>query len=319
MKRKLPRLFLLFLLICDLSYGQQDTQYTQYMYNAVSFNSAYTGSRGVLSITGLHRSQWLGIDGAPNTQSLSIHTPISQNNKIGVGLSIINDNAGAFRETNFNASFSYTINTSVINNSRLAFGISAGGNLLNVDLLSLEKFNENDFLLEKNIDNKFSPNLGVGIYYHTDSYYLGLSAPNILQTSHFNTNSLDSNSDNISVLAKERINYYLIAGYIIDLTHLIKLKPAILSKYIAGSPFQVDISANFLFYEKLTLGAAYRSSNTYSVIAGFEVSEGLMLGFAYDQGISKLGTSQINSGSYEILLRYELKNIYDKWLSPRFF
>ncbi len=317
MKKILPTLFMFICLIPLLSNGQQDSQYTQYMYNSISFNPAYAGSRGVLSMMGLYRSQWLGIDGAPNTQTLTLNSPISEKNKMGIGLSIINDKAGPFNETNFNASFSYTISTSETGN--LSFGISAGGNILNVDLATLRKLNENDFLLENDINNKFNPNIGLGMYYYTNKLYAGISAPNILETTHFDESSLSNNNNNVSILAKERINYYLIAGYVFDLTPLIKFKPAMLSKYILGSPFQVDLSANFMFHEKFTAGMAYRWSKAFSAMAGFQISPDLMIGFAYDREISRLGKSEINSGSYEVILRFELKKIYNKWLTPRFF
>lgn len=317
MKKILPTLLLLTCFFPIVIYGQQDSQYTQYMYNSISFNPAYAGSRGVLSIMGLYRSQWLGIDGAPNTQTLTLNAPIKEKSRLGAGLSIINDEAGPFKETNFNASFSYTIPLS--EKGKLSFGINAGGNLLNVDLITLRKFNENDFLLENDINNRFSPIIGLGLYYYSNKFYAGLSAPNILETKHFDEGSLSNNSNNSSVLSKERINYYLMAGYVFDITPLIKFKPAILSKYITGSPFQTDISANFMFYERLTIGAAYRISEAFSAIAGFQISPDLMIGFAYDREISQLGKSEINSGSYEVILRFELKKIYNRWLTPRFF
>jgi len=165
------------------SYAQQDAQYTQYMYNTISVNPAYAGSRGVLSIMGLHRSQWVGLDGAPRTQTLTLNTPIGGNERVGLGLSIVNDQIGPTDETYFDIDFSYTIPTS--ETGKLSLGIKAGGHLLNVDFQKLSQFNTNDALFENNIDNKFSPNVGVGVYYHTHKFYVGLSAPNLLETDHF--------------------------------------------------------------------------------------------------------------------------------------
>ncbi|WP_405205976.1 type IX secretion system membrane protein PorP/SprF [Aquimarina sp. LLG6339-5] len=300
------------------SWAQQDAQYTQYMYNTISVNPAYAGSRGVMSIMGLHRSQWVGLDGAPRTQTLTLNTPIGDNNRVGLGLSIVNDEIGPTDETYFDIDFSYTIPTS--DTGKLSFGIKAGGHLLNVDFDRLSQFDTGDPLFNNgNIDNKFSPNVGVGIYYHTDKFYLGLSAPNLLETNHFDEEAEIDSDGNSSFIAEERINYYLIAGHVFDLSDTVKFKPAILSKLVFGAPLQVDLSANFLLYDKLTLGVGYRWSAAFSAMAGFQVSDSLMIGFAYDKESTELGRTQFNDGSYEVMLRFELFRKYNRMLTPRFF
>ncbi|WP_299439593.1 type IX secretion system membrane protein PorP/SprF [uncultured Aquimarina sp.] len=305
-------------LISNCAIAQQDAQYTQYMYNTISVNPAYAGSRGVMSIMGLHRSQWVGLDGAPRTQTLTLNTPIGDNNRVGLGLSIVNDEIGPTDETYFDIDFSYTIPTS--DTGKLSFGIKAGGHLLNVDFDKLSQFETGDPLFSNgNIDNKFSPNVGAGIYYHTDKFYVGLSAPNLLETDHFDEEaSIDSNG-NSSFIAEERINYYLIAGHVFDLSDTVKFKPAVLSKLVFGAPLQVDISANFLLYDKLTFGVGYRWSAAFSAMAGFQVSDSLMIGFAYDKESTELGRTQFNDGSYEVMLRFELFRKYNRMLTPRFF
>jgi len=299
------------------SNAQQDAQYTQYMYNTISVNPAYAGSRGVMSIMGLHRSQWVGLDGAPRTQTLTLNTPIGTNERMGLGLSIVNDEIGPTSETYFDIDFSYTIRTS--ETGKLSFGLKAGGHLLNVDFLKLTQFNDNDALFESNIDNKFSPNLGIGFYYHTDRFYAGLSAPNLLETNHFDESSTGSDSNAVSFLAEERVNYYLIAGHVFDLSQDVKFKPAILSKLVFGAPLQVDVSANFLLYNKLTLGVGYRWSAALSGMIGFQISDAMMIGFAYDRETTELGQTQFNDGSYEVMLRFELFKKYNRMLTPRFF
>ncbi len=304
-----------FLTFCATA--QQDAQYTQYMYNTISVNPAYAGSRGVMSIMGLHRSQWVGLDGAPRTQTLTINTPIGDSERIGLGVSIVNDEIGPTAETYFDIDFSYTIPTS--DYGKLSFGLKAGGHLLNVDFQRLTQFNSNDNLFENNIDNKFSPNVGVGVYYHAERFYLGLSAPNLLETDHFDENTTDSNSTAISFLAEERLNYYFIAGHVFDLSNEVKFKPAILSKIVFGAPLQVDVSANFLLYDRLTLGVAYRWSAAISAMLGFQISDSMMIGFAYDRETTALGQTQFNDGSYEVMLRFELFKKYNRMLTPRFF
>jgi len=305
-------------LISNYTIAQQDAQYTQYMYNTISVNPAYAGSRGVMSIMGLHRSQWVGLDGAPRTQTLTLNTPIGDNNRVGLGLSIVNDEIGPTDETYFDIDFSYTIPTS--DTGKLSFGIKAGGHLLNVDFEKLSQFETGDPVFSGgNIDNKFSPNVGAGIYYHTDKFYLGLSAPNLLETDHFDEEAAIDSNGNSSFIAEERINYYLIAGHVFDLSDTVKFKPAVLSKLVFGAPLQVDISANFLLYDKLTFGVGYRWSAAFSAMAGFQVSDSLMIGFAYDKESTELGRTQFNDGSYEVMLRFELFRKYNRMLTPRFF
>ena len=293
-------------------YGQQDAQYTQYMYNPLSVNPAYAGTRDVLSIIGLYRSQWVGLDGAPTTMNFGIHSPVG--NKVGLGLNVIRDEIFISNETNIDAVFSYTLDLS--ESSKLALGVKGGGQLLDInsDRLNNGPF-QDDVEAEINID-KFSPQIGAGIYYYTDKFYLGLSIPNFLETEHFDTSSVSSNS-NSSATAKERVSYYAMAGYVFDVTDNLKMKPAVLTKIVQGSPLQVDLSANFLIYDKLTLGVAYRWSAALSGLAGFQITDQIMLGFAYDWETTEL--AQYNDGSYEVFLRFDLFNKPERVLTPRFF
>ena len=292
--------------------AQQDPQYSQYMFNPLVVNPAYAGNRGVMSIVGLHRSQWVGLDGAPRTQTLSIHTPI-ENSRVGLGLSIVNDALGPTDETYFAVDFSYTIPVSY--NGSLSLGLKGGAHLLNVDFMQLNALVPDD-LLANNIDNQLSPTVGIGAYYHTDKFYVGLSTPNLLQTEHFDPSN---NNNNTTYIAKERIHYFATAGYVFDLEENIKFKPTTLIKAVAGAPLQVDVTANFLFNEKLTLGAAYRWSAAVTGLVGFQVNEQMMIGFAYDRETTELGNSVFNDGSYELFLRFELFNSYDRLITPRFF
>lgn len=292
--------------------AQQDAQYTQYMYNTISVNPAYAGSRGVLSITGLHRSQWVGLDGAPTTQTLNVHSPVSR--RVGLGLSIVNDEIGngTNQDTYFDATFSYTVPTS--DTGKLSFGLKAGGHLLNIDFNQLQNYsNEAGTLGLSNIDKKFSPNFGAGVYYHTNQFYLGLSVPNFLETQHFDTSGTSSS------LAQERLNIYLITGYVFDLNPNLKFKPAGLLKAVSGAPLQIDLSANFMLQEKFTLGVAYRWDAALSALVGFQISDQLMLGLAYDKEVTELGNTAFNAGSFEAMLRYEFKSKYKNIIAPRFF
>jgi len=296
-------------------YAQQDAQYTQYMFNTLSVNPAYAGSRGQLSFAGLYRSQWVGLDGAPETFTINLHSPI-RNSRLGYGISVVNDNIGdgVVQETYLDAVLSYTID--VAQNAKLSFGLKGGGNFLSLDFQGLRNFDD-EVVQQDNIDSQFSPNFGLGIYYHTNKFYAGFSAPNILETEFFDNDANDANS--VNFLSTERINFYFITGYVFDLNGNLKFKPALLTKAVGGAPLQVDLSANFLFNERFSFGAAYRWDAAVSALAGFQITEQIMLGLAYDRETTELGGTRFNDGSFEIFLRLELLKRFQRTISPRFF
>lgn len=313
-KSLLVTVLLLFSLIAGL-YAQQDAQYTQYMYNTMSVNPAYAGSRGQLSAAALYRSQWVGLEGAPKTQTLNLHSPI-RNSRLGYGISIINDNIGdgVVQETQFDAVLSYTVDVAL--DAKLSFGLKVGGNMLSLDFNGLNNF-DSENIQGENIDNKFSPNFGVGVYYHTDKFYAGLSAPNMVETEYFDNSQRDANS--VQFLSKERMNFYLITGYVFDLNNNFKFKPAVLTKVVGGAPLQIDLSASFLFNDKFSFGAAYRWDAALSGLLGFQLSDQFMIGLAYDRETTELGGTQFNDGSFEVFLRFELVKSFRRMVSPRFF
>ncbi len=293
------------MLSCYASFAQQDAQYTQYMYNTININPAYAGSRGVMSILGLHRTQWVGLDGAPTNNTFSINTPIKGSN-LGLGISAMSNKIGPTKDNTISADVSYTIRTS--ETFKLSFGVKGSANLFTLDTDKLNPADPGDDHLQP-VDNQFTPNVGAGLYFHSDKLYLGFSVPNILQEKVY--------SDNDYATYEQRMNYYFIAGYVFDISPTLKFKPAFLAKAVQGAPLQMDGSANFLLFDKLMLGAAYRSSGTVSALAGFQITDGLFVGYAYDSETTKL--ENYNSGSHEIFLRFELFNKVSKMVSPRFF
>lgn len=290
-----------------VSNAQQDAQYTQYMYNTIEVNPAYAGSRGALSVFGLYRTQWIGLDGAPETSTFSVNTPLN-NSDLGLGVSLVNDKIGPTVENTLSADLSYTIPTSDTWN--LSFGIKGTANLFNIDINKLSYEDQDDPQFQ-NLKNKFSPNVGAGLYFHSDRAYVGLSVPNFIETNRYD-------SDDVAIF-KEKINYYLIAGYVFNLDHLeyIKFKPALMTKMVEGAPLQVDVSGNFMFNDKFVLGLAYRWSASVSAMAGFQVTKGMYIGYGYDHETTRL--RKYNSGSHEVFLRFEFFNNYNKMISPRFF
>jgi type IX secretion system PorP/SprF family membrane protein len=305
------KLIVILLLLTGTLSAQQDAQFTQYMYNTVNINPGYAGSRESMSIFALHRTQWVGLEGAPITNTASVNTPINGSN-LGLGVSIINDRIGPSDENNLAIDLSYSINTS--ERYKLSFGIKASANLLNVDFNRLSQYDQNDYAFQTNIDNKFSPNIGVGFYLHSDNTYVGLSAPYLLQTKHFDRYAATGANSHV---AKEKINLYLIAGHVFDLSYNVKFKPSLLTKYVQGAPLQVDLSTNFIFNDKFVGGIAYRWSAAVSAMVGFQVTDSWFIGYGYDLETTRL--ANYNSGSHEIFLRYELFNNYTKIISPRFF
>jgi len=294
----------MFVLVLNASYAQQDPQYTQYMYNTLSVNPGYAGQRDVLSITGLYRTQWVGLDGAPKTQTLGVHTPL-KNEQLGLGVSIVNDKLGPSSETYFDVNFSYSIYLGDYD-TELSFGIKGGMHLLDINW-SKGRFQNPDRLFSENV-NLFSPTVGAGLYLHSEDWYLGLSVPSFLTTKHYD--------DFKESYAIERLHYFFTGGYVFNLSNSTKFKPAFLVKAVSGAPLIADVSANFLFNEKLSLGLAWRWDDAISGIVGFQINEGLLIGYSYDATTTRL--NNYNNGTHELILRFEILQV-GRLLSPRFF
>jgi type IX secretion system PorP/SprF family membrane protein len=306
-------LLVFFFLSIPKATAQQDPHFTQYMNNMSAVNPAYaTATPAILNLGSLYRSQWSGIDGAPKTLTLFAHTPI--NNKIETGISLISDNIGdgAKKETNFFADFAYILQLDEKQN--LSFGVKAGFSSISTNFNGF-RLNSGDVSTDKafaeNV-NETVPNIGVGAYYFTDNYYVGISAPNLLSAEHI------KEKKEISSLGTQKIHTYFTGGYVFDINEAFKLKPAFIAIFVTGAPVSVDLIANVLYNEKFELGAAYRYDDSVSILMNVNVTSNLRIGYSYDYTISNL--SQFNSGSHEIVLLYNLDLLgkgYDK--SPRFF
>lgn len=287
--------------------AQQEAQYTQYMYNTANINPAYAGSRGALSALVMHRNQWIGLDGAPVTNTLTVHTPLGDNSNFGMGFSVVNEKIGPSDENTISLDLSYTIPTS--DNFKLAFGVKGTANFFNVDFNKVKLFNPNDNLNRENIDNRFAPNVGAGLFFYSNKTYVGVSVPYMLENNYYD--------NDIQYVASDRMHFHIIGGHVFDLSENVQFKPAVLTKIVKGAPLQVDLSASFWLYEKFSIGAAYRWSAALSGIVGFQISDSWLIGYAYDRDTTRLGN--FNSGSHEVFLRYELFKNYKKVVSPRFF
>lgn len=295
-------------LSCTVGMSQQLPQFTQYMYNTISINPAYAGSRDALSIVGLHRSQWVGFRGGPITQTLSIHTPL-RNDRIGLGLSFIEDDLGPQNFSYLYADFSYSIPTGT--DSKLAFGLKGGFTGFSFDAEFRGEAGNVDDPLIYGVDDRWSPNIGAGVYWHATKWYLSLSAPRILNSDYNKSKEYE---------ALERISYYFTGGYVFDFSDHIKFKPAFLAKATNGAPVSIDLTANFLFNEKFWIGGSYRINQKTAAIGGlidFQVSRQLRIGYAYEKPISDI--ARYTTGTHEVLVMYEFKFISSKLKSPRYF
>ena len=300
--KKFKLLIGIFVLISSIStvFAQQDPQYTQYMYSMNILNPAYAGSRGVTSIGLLGRTQWVGVDGAPQTATLSINGPVGKN--VGLGFSVIHDEIGPVKEDNLYADFSYTLNFS--GEDKFAFGIKAGATFLNV-----REFTTVDQDPLNVPVSLVAPNFGVGVMYYNDRFYAGLSVPNFIESRHLDT------KNGITSSASEKTHYFLTSGYVFDLDENLKLKPSTMLKAAPGAPLSVDLSLNLLIQEKVELGLSHRLDDSISGMVGFQVSQDLRIGYAYDYTTTNFGV--FNSGSHEIMILFDLNK--KKIKSPRFF
>ena len=270
-------------------------------------NPAYAGSRDCTSIFALYRNQWVGLDGAPKTASLSFHTPFEEKH-IGIGAGIYHESIGPQSTNVVDVDFSYTLE---FDESKLAFGLKAAAGFYNFDRNKLNLLYPNDAAFEGKA-NTFLPNIGAGVYYYGEKYYVGFSIPYLLDTKTFSKTDERKITD-----VNEKQHYNLMGGYVFDLSPDFKFKPAALMKMVSGSPLQVDLSANFMYDDRFVLGAAYRWSAAVSAMAGFQIDRNWFIGYAFDWETTKL--SKYNNGSHEIFLRYEFVRDIQKIISPRFF
>ena len=306
LNKNIPKLLTLFLLLGGgRLMAQQLPQYTQYMYNTSTINPAYVNENNRMDATLSYRAQWIGIDGAPETKALTVSGII--NNKIGLGVNIFKDNIGPSTEFSSNAVFSYYLNLS--KKVKLSLGLNAGIDFFEVDYSKGSYYDQNDVLFSYDDYYNALPVIGAGTYIFSDNWYVGFSIPNML----INQSNVESDKNLI-----HRDNHiYFIAGYVIDVSATVKLKPSILVKTIDHAPLTIDASLNVLFLQKFTLGASHRLKDSYSAMAGFQISKNFFMGYSYDYSISDIGN--YNQGSHEIILKYLMPRWGPNARSPRFF
>lgn len=286
--------------------AQQDPLYGQYMFNTLAFNPAYAGSADVFTVMALSRHQWVGFEGAPATQTFLAHTPLKKES-IALGLSAINDRIGPARQTSAYADFAYRIRTGA--DTRLAFGLKGGINMYQADLASLSTVEVDPSNI--NIQSQLLPNFGFGLFWHSPRYYVGISAPKLLE------NELDAVSGNVLVAASEARHYFLIGGYVMDIAKEIKFKPSFMLRTVAGAPLSLDLNANFLLRERIWFGAMYRLGNAFGVMGQYQINDQLRAGYAFDLTTTAIGA--YNAGTHEVMLSYDFRFLKGRTISPRYF
>lgn len=300
-------------LVATIAHAQQDPQFTHYMYNMSVINPAYaTENTDVISLGGLYRAQWVGAEGAPTTGTFFAHKPLSK--RVEIGLSIVHDEIGdVVNENTIFVDFAYVIPIS--EKTKISFGVKGGVSLFDTNF---NGFQYTDPLPDPAFQNNISkalPNFGAGTYLFGENYYVGLSTPNLLTTTHLERQS------GIVTTGVETIHYFLTGGYVFNLNDNLKMKPAFMAKAVSGAPMSFDFTTNFLINNFFEIGAGYRMDDSVSGLVNFYVTPTLRIGYSYDYTLSNLGN--FNTGSHEVFLLFDLDlgNLsgkgYDK--SPRFF
>ncbi len=288
--------------------AQQEPQYTQYMFNAVSVNPAYTGTRDALNVLLLSRLQWVGIEGAPRTYDFTIHTPISKY-KMGLGLSLVSDSYGPVSNQYLNLNYAYRIN--ITDKTSLSMGIKGGIYNYHLNLTGLN-FGEPGAHINENPEQKFLPNVGMGLYLFSDRYYVGASVPRLIQT------ELNGEQMTPGTLGDLKRHYYLMGGMVFNLSSNLKFKPSLINRIVEGAPASTDFTAQFLIKDTYWAGVSYRYNEATAFLASVQVNNQLMIGYSYDFQVSEL--SLFNKGSHEIVISYDFAGYTrEKVVSPRYF
>jgi type IX secretion system PorP/SprF family membrane protein len=299
----------LFMIVTLSVFGQQDPLYTQYMNDPILINPAYAGSRGNLSMNGVFRKQWVGIDWEPTTTSITINSPFL-NYKIGVGFTFIYDKIGPLQQTGLY--FDYAHHIRFTQEKTLSLGLKAGLNIFDRDLVNLLTTDYDNYIYQNDREPVPLPNVGIGAYYYTQDYYVGFSIPKLFR------NYLDKTKNTYELVGKEDRVYYITAGAVFDaIPPILKLKPTFLTRFITGAPPSVELGLTAIAYDRFWGGLMWRIGDAVAAHLRFQATDQLQIGYSYDLTNSRL--NQYSSGSHEILISYVFTREGERILSPRYF
>ena len=295
---------LMFLMVTGLGYGQQQVMFTQYMFNGMALNPGYAGSHESMSISALVREQWSGLEGAPSTQTLSVHAPV-KNQKFGLGLLFLHDKIGVTDQNGVYGAYAYKVPFS--NGGKLSLGLQTG---LTHYQARYSQVSDTDPNFARGDVSEMHFNFGFGAYYYSKKYYLGFSIPQMVEQ-RFDRNNSDSDSKLVR-------HYFLTYGYVLDLSKSLKLKPNMLLKIVEGAPAELDLNANLLINEVLWVGLSWRSFDSFDGLVQLQITNQLQLGYAYDFATTT-ELRRVNSGSHEIMLNYRFTFSRSRVVTPRYF
>jgi len=297
--------------------AQQDAGFSMYFFNPVYINPAYAGSREVFSGSLVHRSQWVGMPGAPSSQSLSIHSAIP-NSKVGLGLQVYNDAAGPMKNTGINLTFAYHLKVS--EKAKLSFGVSGMVNNIRLGYSDINIDDNTDQAFINNSASGWVPDANAGLYFYKPRFYFGLSANHLLQSKFALTEIVGSN------MARFSRQFYLTSGVVLPVTKKIDFRPSILIKYVKAAPALLDLNLSLIFFKKLFVGVGYRTGKRVDMpgmdnmligMIEYDIKSCLRLGYSYDYYLNRSGT--YNGGTHEFMLGWDINGTKTKMSSPRFF
>lgn len=300
--------YIAFLFCSAHVFGQQEALYSQYAYNQYAINPAYAGSRNSFSGVALHRSQWVGIEGAPSLQTFTIHSPLSKTS-LAYGLNVSRETLGPLTNSTVNMSLGYHIN---FKKAKLSFALRGGiyHTILNRDLLTFKDVT--DAFNTGGRESTLVPNFDFGTYYYTDKFFAGLSINHLTnETLRFESFPEDNN-------LRLNTHIYFHSGYVFDLKRKMKFKPTVLVKLTEGAMPNIDIAANFMFYEKFWVGVSLRNTSSINFLTEWNIKDYFRIGYAFDYSINKL--MDYNAGSHELFLGFDfnLKSSKTTIVSPRY-
>lgn len=288
--------------------AQQEAQFTQYLDNMIYYNPAYAGSNDMLSISALHRQQWAGFKGAPMSTTLGINTPLRYDN-IGIGMSLLNDKVGPTNNTWINADVSYSLKFKR-HKGRLSFGLKGGVNLLNGDINQLYKQDDSDEILDVRYQNEAKFNVGAGVYYHSEQFFVGVAVPRIID-------NVKEANELINPKFISQRHYYLTIGGYIDANRMLKIRPSAMLKVTENSPMAIDANLAFIFYNQFWVGANYRVLESAGIYVQYQISNQFKVGYAFEFSTTQLRAH--NAGTHELMISYDLLLNNKPFASPRYF
>lgn len=268
--------------------------YTQYMENLSILNPAYAGSKGVLSVMAVARNQWVSMPGAPETRTIAFNSPVPSKN-MGLGFSFLSDKIGVVKQSGLYVDYAYKLNFS--GGHVLSLGLKGGIDFYQAGVADLQTNDPNDPVFAQDINRSFLPNLGVGAFFSCEKYYIGISAPKLIE------NKISATGYSTQTVSREQIHLFFMSGYVFDINGIVKFRPSVLTKFVVNAPVSFDVTGTFLFYNKLWLGAMYRLDDSFGGLFQLQVTDNLKIGYSYDWPINQLGA--YNNGTHEIMVTYD--------------